>query len=262
MMQPENQPNSINFNEGSINLREELEKYVFYWKWIVLGVFISLISIFFYVRYMPNLYEVSTTILIDDKDNGATELSALEDLGLLGGGKASLDNEIELLKARNLMERVARDLQLNIQYYSPGRVIESEMYFKNSPIKINFLGENNKVENLAALISIIIKSETKFELIENDNSVEYNFGERIKTSLGDIIITPNDIDSLDYGKEVIVKTIPFKAIVDSYRKRIVINPVKNSSVLRISLVDRVKVKAEEILNKLKEKVEGGGEKTK
>lgn len=251
-MQQENPQNSINFNEGTINLREELEKYLFYWKWIVLGVIISVLATFFYVRYMPNLYKVSTTILIDDRENGgaSTELSALEDLGLLGGGKASIDNEIELLKSRNLMERVAKDLQLNIQYYSPGRVIESELFFKNAPVKINFLVENASFYNLASTLSIQIKSTTEIELTDREITNSYSFGQNIETSLGNIIITPNDIDELDFGNEIIIKAVPLKSVVDSYRSRIQIQPVKNSSVLKISLVDRVKLKAEEILNNL------------
>ncbi|VAW25964.1 hypothetical protein MNBD_BACTEROID04-1461, partial [hydrothermal vent metagenome] len=32
-MQEENPVNSINFNNESINIREEIEKYLYHWKW-------------------------------------------------------------------------------------------------------------------------------------------------------------------------------------------------------------------------------------
>ena len=101
----ENDPlTTIYFNSDNLNIREEIEKYVFHWKWFVLGLIIALSGAYTYLRYVPNQYSVETSILInDDKKGGlSSELSAFEDLGLLGGGKASIDNEIELLKSRTL----------------------------------------------------------------------------------------------------------------------------------------------------------------
>ena len=88
-MQEDNQFNSVNFSNDTINVREELEKYAYHWKWFVLGIALSLAGAFTYLRYTQNEYAVATTILIDDENSGGlpSELSAFEDLGLLGSGK-------------------------------------------------------------------------------------------------------------------------------------------------------------------------------
>ena len=122
-MQNENKFKTVFIEDGEdkedvINIREEFEKYRFHWKWFLLGFIIALVTAFIYLRYASYQYEVSSIILIDDKEKGSltSELSAFEDLGLFSGSKTSLDTEMGILKSRTLMENVIRDLNLNISY--------------------------------------------------------------------------------------------------------------------------------------------------
>lgn len=245
----ENQRNSpVNFNEGTINIREEIEKYVYHWKWFVLSTFLALTIVFIYLRYTPNLYEASATILIEDVEN--SELSAFKDLGLVGNSQASLENEIELLKSRNLIQRVAKELQLNVSYYNQGRVIEAEFFHSGSPFNINFLISDSVFDELYTTFSIIIKSKTHIILKTTLEEKEFAFGEKISLSFGDIVITPKDVNRLKVNDETIIKIIPLRSVAESYRNRIQVEVVKNSSVIRLSLRDRVNEKAQEILDNL------------
>ena len=45
-MQDNEQLNSINFNEETINIREEVEKYAYHWKWFILSLFLALTAVF------------------------------------------------------------------------------------------------------------------------------------------------------------------------------------------------------------------------
>ena len=254
-MQEENPLNSINFNDASINLREEIEKYMYHWKWFALGVTVALLTAFLYLRYTPNQYEVSTTILIDDEDNGglASELSAFEDLGLLGGSQTSLENEIELLKSRSLLERVVKDLELNVAYFKQGRVIESEMFKNNSSLKISLFYQDSIFYNIDTLFSISVTSSKGF-VLKNAEGTEINehvFGENVTTNFGDLTVTPTIVNKVKIGEEVIVKITPLKRVVDNYRNRIQIQAVnKSSSVIKLTLKDPVKLKAQIILDNL------------
>ena len=254
-MQNEDQLNSIDINNETYTLREEIEKYVYHWKWFVFGVLFSLVSAFIYLRYTPNQYDVATKILIDEDNKGglASELSAFEDLGLLGGSQTSIDNEIELLKSITLMERVVKDLGINVTYYRKGRIITSELFFKNLPVKINFFSKDSIFYKKDTSFVIQIKSATNFSLKSRDGDIvtDHLFGENIKTNFGDITTTPSDIKKIEKDSELIVKITPLNKVVDSYNKRIQIQPVnKKSSVITISLTDKVKLKAEEIVNNL------------
>ena len=44
--------------------------------------------------------------------------------------KSSVDNEVEILKSRSLMEKVVRDMELNTTYFVEGRVKKTEHFSK------------------------------------------------------------------------------------------------------------------------------------
>ncbi|MFO7673950.1 MAG: Wzz/FepE/Etk N-terminal domain-containing protein, partial [Lutibacter sp.] len=254
-MQEINQYEPINDNDESFNLREQLENYLFHWKWFVLGVAVALISAFFYLRYAQNQYTVSTTILVDDKNSGglASELSAFSDLGLMGGSKASLDNEMELLKSKSLAERVAKSLGTNVTFFKQGNVIQTELYRGDAPVKINFFAPDSVFHKLNTAFTLKITSESTFTLKEADGkeSKDHNFGALIKMSFGEMAVTPLRKGKFEGDEELIVQIVPFENVVNRYRNALQIQPVsKQSSVLRLSLTDPVKAKAIEILDNL------------
>ena len=74
----------------------------------------------------------------DDKKGAmASEMSAFSDLGLLQGVKSNVDNEVEILKSRTLIQSTVKKLGLAVSYWSKGRVRSFEAY-KNAPIEIVF----------------------------------------------------------------------------------------------------------------------------
>ncbi len=159
-------------NDDEIDLIEVYEKYIFYWKWFVLGMLIAALTAFVYLRYTPNQYLVNASILIDDKDNGGglnSELSAFKDLGLLGDSKTSLDTEIDVLKSRTLMQRVVKDLGINVIYYTQGKIGSSELFERKIPFKINFLVRDSILYQLDTTFSITAHSKNKFVLKNMDN---------------------------------------------------------------------------------------------
>jgi len=87
------------------NIRETLEKYLSHWQWFALGAFLCLAMAYVYLRYATPQYQASTTILVKDEKKGGmlSELSAFADMGLAGGMKNNVDNEVEILKSRTLI---------------------------------------------------------------------------------------------------------------------------------------------------------------
>jgi uncharacterized protein involved in exopolysaccharide biosynthesis len=53
-------------------------------------------------------------------------------LGLSSGLKSNVDNEIEILKSRTLVQRVVKKLNLNTSFLVEGRVIDTEIYEKSN----------------------------------------------------------------------------------------------------------------------------------
>jgi tyrosine-protein kinase Etk/Wzc len=122
-------------NEEEINLQEWLLRFVRQWKWFVLSVVLLLAASLIYLRYAPKIYEVNAALLLkDEKRGGGSELMALQELNIFEA-KNNVDNEIEILKTANLMEKVVREMDIYFEYYMSGRVRTSEVYGKDVPLR-------------------------------------------------------------------------------------------------------------------------------
>jgi len=215
------------------SLKDILTRYIFHWKWFVISIIVSLLFGFVYLRYQIPLFEANAKILIKDETKGtiSDELSAFEDLGILKG-KKNIDNEIEILKSRNLMKRVVKDLKLNVSYYSYGRPIEHERYL-DTPIEINYELKDSFKNNYFGNWRLIPESTKKFTLKNGENNEIigiYEFGQKINVDFGTIYFTSNNILSENYLNE------PFRIIltneeeaVKKYIELIQVNPINKNS---------------------------------
>ncbi|WP_282071737.1 GumC family protein [Polaribacter atrinae] len=251
---------NINFNgneEPTLNIREELEKYLFHCKWFVLGGFVALFVAFMYLRYSTPQYVASTSILIKDnqKSGISKELEAFKDMGIVGGGSANnTDNEIEILKSRKIIGAVVDTLNLTTLYFEEGRVKRTEVYEQN-PIQVVF-GESNesliKVKN-DTTFSINIISENKFELKDfADNLISVHlFDEMLNSAIGDFKVQKTNKFNFKEGHKIYVTILKRSKVIDSYKSAVNVNTVdKNSSVLTLSFKYPIKEKAVNFLDEL------------
>ena len=161
-MQNTNDTSGFNAEEAAdtINIKEELGKYLFHWKWFFLCILISLAGAYIYLRYATPLYSATTTIMIKDnqKSGISKELAAFEDLGIVGGSANNTDNEIEILKSRKIIGAVVDALQLNTVYYSEGRIKASEVY-GNNPIHVvrsaSLDGKTAQIKRTSLVLNIV-----------------------------------------------------------------------------------------------------------
>jgi tyrosine-protein kinase Etk/Wzc len=99
--------------DESINLREQIDSYFKYWPWFLFSVIITLFFSFLYLRYTQPQYKAVATILVKDdrKGNFQSELSSFNDLGLMNT-KNNVDNEIEVIKSRSILEKAIKKLKV------------------------------------------------------------------------------------------------------------------------------------------------------
>ena len=115
-----NQPINSKPKEETVNIIGEIvQKYLPYWPIFFLTIAIGLTFSFFKIRYATPMYEASAGIMLKDKEDGVESvLNALEG----SEKKKNVENEIELLKSKNLMTQVVKNLGIYGQIYEPGRV--------------------------------------------------------------------------------------------------------------------------------------------
>lgn len=248
--------------EDNFQLRAVLDHYLSHWKWFVLGVFLCLGIAFGYLRYVIPQYKASTTILVKDekKGGGLSELSAFADMGLGGALKNNVDNEIEILKSRTLVESTVRQLNLNVSLVVKGKVIDATLYDK-SPISVRFSRPTAAFYSSSSTLKFSSTAAGRFRLEEEqselslpilfDSKKEYGYGQLIKTRAGDLTILKSDIEGSSSNQLIHIVIRPLEEVAENYRSQLVISPLsKTSSVVELSLTDAVIHRAEDFLDAL------------
>ena len=247
--------------EEEINLREELEKYLRYWPWFIIGVVLCVFIGFIYLKYTTPEYSTTASIIIkDEKGKGpSSEMAAFTDLGLLGGmGASSIENEIGILKSKTLMSQTIKALNLNITYFEEGAVKSKELY-ANTPFEVVAIQLDE--ESLSKTIKeesgnsfyIVPKSEEKFQLInmETGEIIEGKFGAPVNIDFATVTVERTGVSLEEDAGKLAVRFSPLESVIGKYREAVQINlSDKNSSLLELSLVDPVREKAQDILDQL------------
>jgi capsular exopolysaccharide synthesis family protein len=251
--------------ENDFQFKEFLNKYAIHWQWFALGVGICLILAFVYLRYTIPQYQASTTILVKDEKKGGmlSELSAFADLGLGGAMKSNVDNEIEILKSRTLVESTVRKLNLRARIFAKGNIVDKELY-SNAPIEIDIFNKTdvfykNKVEFsfselTANTFELEVEETNDTTKILLGNKTQFSYNEKIGTAYGTLIFRKSkfhDTFSKDDIRSLKVSVTPFDDVVDSFRGNLEITSIsKTSSVVEISIKDPVVNRAEAFLDNM------------
>ena len=246
--------NEFNEQNDSLDIREEIGKYLRHWKLFLLSAIFFLAAAYFKLRYSTPLYSVSSSILIKDNKNAgiSTELAAFEDLGIVGGMSANNpDNEIEILKSRNILGKVIDSLQLNISYFTEGRVNTSERYKEDSPILFVKTGVFNKKNSNSFIVKIVDSLNYEFVGIDGDLISSHAFGESVTINNETFIVESNKNNKPKEEEIVLVKITSKNSLINQLKRSIEITLLnENSSILLLNLNGSVIEKAEDILNEL------------
>ncbi|WP_214072356.1 tyrosine-protein kinase family protein [Mucilaginibacter sp. dw_454] len=256
--QPDNYPVVRSFvTDDSFKIKDVLKKYTFYWPWFVLTIAIALSLAIVYSKLAKPVYEVDTTIIIKEhNDVNNTPKSAgsvLQELDVTGNDKV-VDNEIELLKSRNLITEVVNHLQLYVDYYKYNEILGKQNLYGRSPVTFKLF---SNLANLPAAVKakgfvIYIKNSESFLFkMPNADTAEYQFKDTINNGLGSFKIDPN-VNIRDYiGSTMPIKINDPESTVDGYQKSIdVVLTDKLASVLDISVTDEIPQRGKDFLNNL------------
>ncbi len=117
-------------------------KFLPYWPLFLILMVVAFLGAWVYLRYTIPIYATNSTILINDEKKGADENKIEESLNLLSSNKV-VENEVEVIQSRKLMEEVVVELKLYAPVYEKGKVLTKSAY-TSSPflIKSRNFGNN------------------------------------------------------------------------------------------------------------------------
>lgn len=234
--------------------------YTRYWYWFVLGLLITFIGAYLYLRYSTPIYEVQAKVIIKDEKNssGFLELSAIPELGnfMSRYGNSKIEDEIAIFTSKRLITNVVDDLNLNTVYRAVGNVITSELYTKK-PFTVQFLENNSSDDVHYPELFIEIQDETTYSIsVDGAGKIgTFKFGERVSLEFTDLIVLPNLEDEALFQKytdeSISVTHSNPESVALGYQQNLkLLNEVVNSHVIQFSLESPTPEKARDFLDEL------------
>ena len=95
-------------------LKSEIFRYLSFWPFFVISVFIFTALAFTYIRYTPVVFETNAKIKVLDQER---DLALPTAMTIFNRSMINLENEIELLKSTNLIGKVVNKLNLQLKHY-------------------------------------------------------------------------------------------------------------------------------------------------
>lgn len=230
------------------DIQANLDKVLRNWYWFVLSIVAMLFASWLYLRYATPEYNVAAKLLIEDdnKNGGAPGQDALQQLQLFDS-KSSVDNEVEILKSRFLMEKVVMNLQLNVSYFIEGRVKEAEQ-FSRLPFTFKWVTLNDSLRNTNYIVSPI--GNDKFSISRAKLTREAKWGDTLQFPEGILRVVRNAAYPFVQDK-YIVKITSIDRAVALYRKLVNFNiPNKQVSTIDMTLTTGIPEKGEKVVNKI------------
>ena len=242
--------NLIKEDEDTIDIKKILNQLLEKWHWFIISALICILISFLYYKYTAPTYQINARVLVNDDAKGggvAKQAGALMDLGGIIGAKNSVDNEVEILKTRFLMEQVVRKMQLNIIYYKKINLVNRELY--HAPFRLTLVSGLDTIQT--SKINIKISSNGQLDINSSNFKGAVIWGQvfvlkgvgKIKIDKTFTTATPQD----DYS--VIISSIDER--VASLMKQLSVGlSNKQVSIIDLGLDYPVAQKGEDILNAL------------
>lgn len=228
--------------EAQPNLRALLMRYARNWPWFVLSLVVTLVAGYVYLLYQPPVYNVKASLLIKDEKKGMTGESLMKEMDLFTSSKV-VENEMEILKSYTLMDRVVKNLGLDVRYYQPTTTFDKEIYAE-SPIRL--LVEKPTSALYDEKLEFTFPNPKTVSL----NGKTYPINQSIQTPYGQLRVFARKPIA---GKQepILVSVAGQQETVEGYLKDLKVEPTaKQSTVLVMNLDEAVPDKGEAILNQI------------
>ncbi|MEP6583939.1 MAG: Wzz/FepE/Etk N-terminal domain-containing protein, partial [Ginsengibacter sp.] len=234
---------------SNTTLFEDLKnKYLPFWPLFFLLVIVFLIGAFLYLSFATPVYEITATVLITDERKGADENSMVESLNLLSSKKI-VENELEVLHARDLMDQVVDSLLL----YAPIHEANTASAYSTSPISI--------VAKEPLKLTPVEKVGFHYDSVKRNVIIDqkaYALDSFVNTPYGNFKFIVNSHLIKPAEDSFYFSLLDPKVVTNIFLSRLdVANSSKLSSIVNLTLADELPKRGEDILNTLLEKYTEG-----
>ena len=223
-----------------------IASYLAYWPLFVILLIISFASAFLYLRYTAPVYQAAAKLIIKDEKKGESDSKGVESIDIINTKKI-IENEIEVLQSRVLINNVVKKLHLYAPLFQEGD-IHIQSAYALSPIVV----ESKTPESIKGFEKILLQYDKSKGKITLNNSFSGPINEWVKTPYGELKFTNNPyFYESNNTKPIFFNLIAIRKISSGISAGLKVNASsKLSSVIDLSYSDEVPQRAEDILNAL------------
>lgn len=235
----------VQTEEKELSIIEKISaNYLPYWPILILFVLLSLTAAYIYLHFATPVYAASATIIIKDDKRGSDDSKVMESLNLIASNK-NIENEIQVLQSRALMESVVKKLLLYAPITQKGKVKTGDAYIL-SPVVV----EAKNTDSMALVDNIDFEYDKNSKTVLINNKDRYNINEFANTPYGVLRFLPNPYyrPYLESAKQLSFSLIDPSNVAVFIVKGLVVT--SNSALVNLSLKDAIPQRAINILNSL------------
>jgi len=228
---------------GNLGIKDLFFKYVRFLPVFVLCLALALFGAWIYLRYATPIYRASGTIEIKNDEQSGTLGDPRFNQLALNQGTQNIQNEIEVLRSKPLMERVVNALNLQVGYNAVGKIKSPDIY-KQGPFLLQIFELYDSSRSFTLDIKFI--SDTVFKI--DGEKQDFRIGELFKDAHGVFRLTKNSYSSP--GKEYKISWQQTSQATVMLTSNIQVSPKAGTDILLISIETTNAQKSADIVNQL------------
>ena len=227
-----------------------LSRFLPFWPLFAILIFFGLLGAWSYLKWATPIYGVSATLIIKDEKKGVDDARMMETINAFDSKKI-VENEIEVIRSRGLVNKVVNDLCLYAPVYKDKNLKNVSAYI-TSPIRVELKNPHDvSVGTEGKPTRFYITSTGDKNKIKIDNKV-FSLNEWISDNrLGEIKFIPNPNQKGNPQDSLYFILVNPKIITDGILSDLEVSSTnKLSTVVSISYNDPVPKRGEDIINRL------------
>jgi len=169
MQDPFLKTTTVKKEAATLDVKELFYKYVRFLPLFIISLLLAFVAGYLYLRYTTPIYRSSGALMVRKDNNqpsGGGGSDQFQQMFVLDNS-INIQSEIELIQSRPVMERVVEALNLNLTYYSKGKIGETNIY-KNAPFEVEIL---QLKDSSSFNLDLEFINEYSFRLGEGQNSI-------------------------------------------------------------------------------------------
>ncbi len=221
----------------------------------LVGIFLfCAVLSYLFVRYTKPLFESASELQLDIKSEAS--LLGFREMESEASGRnvSGMSEEIELIKSKLFLTKVIKALDLDVSYYTQGKILDDEKY-RNAPFKVHYTIKDEGFFNKKIFIDLLNSQHynLRYEAGGREYMEQHRFGDKVNTPSMELTLTPtehfNEGSIRDNNYYFVINSD--NALIQYFRENLKVQVLNlNAKTIKVSFTDHNAYKARTLVDVL------------